>query len=35
MIEGKPLRLRYRLVVHDGRAPTELLNRLAAEWRAR
>jgi hypothetical protein len=30
---GRPLRLRYRLVVHDGPVPTRLLNQLAAEWR--
>ncbi|MGQ9573875.1 MAG: PmoA family protein [Thermoguttaceae bacterium] len=31
---GHPLRLRYRLVVHDGPTPAELLNRLSARWRA-
>ena len=31
---GTPLELRYRLVVHDGPAPAELLNRLARQWRA-
>jgi len=31
--QGQPLRLRYRLVVHDGPPPTELLNQLGAEWR--
>ena len=30
---GQPLRLRYRLVVHDGPAPVETINRLSAEWR--
>lgn len=28
-----PLRLRYRVVVHDGDTPTALLQRLSAEWR--
>ncbi|MFL6447141.1 MAG: DUF6807 family protein [Bryobacteraceae bacterium] len=28
-----PLRLRYRVVVHDGDTPTELLQKLSAEWR--
>ena len=32
--QGRPLTLRYRLVVHDGPAPVELLNELA-EWRPR
>ncbi len=31
--KGKPLRLRYRLVVHDGPAPAEFLQRLSTEWR--
>jgi hypothetical protein len=31
--QGTSLRLRYRLVVHDGAAPTELLNRLVATYR--
>lgn len=30
---GQPLRLRYRLVTHDGPAPVELLNKLADEFR--
>ncbi len=30
--KGKTLRLRYRLVVHDGPTPVELLNRLSAPW---
>jgi hypothetical protein len=29
----EPFVLRYRLVVHDGPAPVELLKTLAAEWR--
>jgi hypothetical protein len=29
----RPLRLRYRLVVHDGPPPEELLRRLSNEWR--
>jgi hypothetical protein len=32
---GQPLRLRYRLVVHDGTTPNRLLKQLAAEWRGR
>ena len=32
---GQPLRLRYRLVVHDGGPPTELLDKLSAEFRSR
>ncbi|MGE0405315.1 MAG: DUF6807 family protein [Candidatus Korobacteraceae bacterium] len=32
---SKPLTLRYRVVVHDGHTPTELLNRLAREWRGK
>lgn len=31
--QGKTVRLRYRVVVHDGPTPTALLDRLAAEWR--
>lgn len=31
--QGGPLRLRYRVVVHDGATPVELLNELAAQWR--
>ncbi len=31
---GQPLRLRYRLVVHDGPVPTELLAELTKQWRA-
>ncbi|MCK4293587.1 MAG: PmoA family protein [Planctomycetes bacterium] len=30
--KGKTLRLRYRLVVHDGPTPVELLNRLSSRW---
>ncbi|NQU25606.1 MAG: DUF1080 domain-containing protein [Candidatus Nealsonbacteria bacterium] len=30
---GKPLTLRYRLVVHDGPPPMELLKKLSAEFR--
>ena len=30
---GQPLRLCYRLVVHDGPTPAELLKKLSAEWR--
>lgn len=30
--EGRPLELRYRLIVHDGPPPRELLAKLAAEW---
>jgi hypothetical protein len=30
-----PLTLRYRVVVHDGPPPTELLQKLSQEWRAR
>lgn len=30
---GRVLRLRYRLVVHDGPPPVELLARLSKEWR--
>jgi len=33
--EGQPLRLRYRLVVHDGPTPVELLKKLSGEWRSR
>jgi hypothetical protein len=29
-----PLTLRYRVVVHDGPPPTELLQKLSQEWRA-
>jgi len=32
---GQSLRLRYRLVVHDDGPPTELLNKLSAEFRSR
>jgi hypothetical protein len=28
------LDLRYRVVVHDGATPIEVLNKLSAEWRA-
>jgi hypothetical protein len=30
---GKPLILRYRVVVHDGVTPADLLQKLSAEWR--
>jgi Methane oxygenase PmoA len=30
--QGKTLRLRYRVVVHDGATPTGLLQKLSAEW---
>jgi hypothetical protein len=33
--EGSPLRLRYRLVVHDSRPPMALLEELAGQWRGR
>jgi hypothetical protein len=33
--EGQPLRLRYRLVVHDGPTPVALLKRLSDEWRGK
>jgi len=33
MKAGVPLVLRYRVVVHDGPTPRELLNKLAREWR--
>jgi hypothetical protein len=29
-----PLKLRYRIVVHDGPAPTDVLNKLSSEWRS-
>ena len=29
-----PLKLRYRVVVHDGPPPVTVLNKLSAEWRA-
>jgi hypothetical protein len=29
----QPLILRYRVVVHDGVTPTDLLQRLSVEWR--
>lgn len=32
---GTTLRLRYRVVVHDGATPTELLQKLSADWRSR
>jgi hypothetical protein len=32
--KGRTLRLRYRLVVHDGPPPASLLQELAREWRA-
>ena len=32
---GKPLHLRYRLVVHDGPPPAEVLGRLSTEFRSR
>jgi len=31
--KGQPLRLRYRLVVHDGPTPTDLLAELTKQWR--
>jgi hypothetical protein len=30
---GKPLILRYRVVVHDGAVPADLLQKLSVEWR--
>lgn len=33
--QGQSLRLRYRLVVHDGPPPTDLLQELVQEWRGR
>ena len=33
--KATPLVLRYRVVVHDGAEPTELLNRLADEFRGK
>jgi len=30
---GQPLRLRYRLIMHDGPAPVELLKKLSDEFR--
>jgi hypothetical protein len=33
MKAGVPLVLRYRVVVHDGPTPRELLNKLAKDWR--
>jgi hypothetical protein len=30
--KGKTLYLRYRLVVHDGPAPVELLRKLSNRW---
>ena len=32
--QGEPLRLRYRLVVHDGPTPKETLAGLAKQWRS-
>jgi len=32
---GRPLALRYRAVVHDGKFPEGLLDGMAAQWRAR
>jgi hypothetical protein len=29
-----PLTLRYRVVVHDGPPPVDVLKKLSAEWRA-
>jgi hypothetical protein len=29
---GETLRLRYRLVIHDGPTPRALVERLLAEW---
>jgi hypothetical protein len=34
MTPEAPLKLRYRVVVHDGATPTAVLNKLAAEWRS-
>ena len=31
--KGEPLELRYRVVVHDGPPPVELLNALSRQWR--
>lgn len=31
--QGEPLRLRYRLVIHDGPTPIELLKEVTSEWR--
>jgi len=31
--QGKTLRLRYRLVVHDGPAPLPALKELSRQWR--
>ena len=33
--KDQPLVLRYRLVVHDGATPKQLLSRLSSEWRPR
>jgi len=33
--QGLPFKLRYRLVVHDGPTPVELLKKLSSEWRQR
>ena len=33
MRKGQPLELRYRLVVHDGPTPVELLKELSSQWR--
>ena len=30
---GQPLRLRYRIVTHDGAAPLEVLKNLSSQWR--
>ena len=32
---GAALALRYRLVVHDGPTPVELLKKLSTKWRGR
>ena len=32
--QGDTLRLRYRVVIHDGPPPTEVLARLTEDWRA-
>jgi len=32
--ENRPFHLRYRLVIHDGLTPVELLKKLSREWRA-
>jgi hypothetical protein len=34
ILPDAPLKLRYRIVVHDGPVPTNVLNKLSAEWRS-